>query len=45
MADRADKVSPGSDFLGITTPMNYVGVPARALAAAEHHGPEIMDKE
>ena len=52
MADRADNVSPGdgrhgnewvsaiSDVQG-----DYAGVPARALAAAEHHGPESMGKE
>jgi citrate synthase len=44
-AQAVEQATAPSDFLGITTPMNYVGVPARALAAAEHHGSEIMAKE
>jgi citrate synthase len=34
-----------SDFLKITTPMSYVGVSPRALAAGEHQGLQVMAKE
>jgi citrate synthase len=44
-AQAVEQTAMPSDFLRITTPMNYVGVSARAVVAGEHHGFKIMGKE
>ena len=37
-AQAVEQTTAPSDFLGITTPMNYVGVPARDLVGSEPNG-------